>query len=228
MTITSLRAVGSAGERVSIALDRKSAGQIDALVASDLGLARGDTLTEAVVEPLIAAIDRSAAQKRALRLINTRDRSTGELRQRLRQAGHKAASIDATLDALALAGLLNDESLAERLASSLADRGNAGRRLIELKLAQKGLSRPLATRAASEATAERDALADATNLVERRAQRSSPRLTNQALYRRLSGFLARRGFDPGVIREAVAAALSGRPEPEPDPEQNEDPDSAES
>lgn len=216
MTITSLRAVGTGGERVSISLDRKPAGQIQTHIVADLGLARGVTLTDSHIEPLIAAIDLAACRKRALRLVNTRDRSTGELRERLRRAGHKSGSIDHVLSLLAEAGLIDDDALAQRLASSIADRGGSGRRLIELKLAQKGLARPLASKAATEAASERDALEDASRLIERRVHRSAANLDQQTLSRRLAGFLARRGFEPDVIRQAIENVLRDRPDPDSD------------
>ncbi len=218
MTITSLRAVGTAGERVSITLDRKAAGQIDALLVIDFDLARGDTLTDEQIDPLIAAIDRCGCLKRALRLLNSRDRATGELRTRLRRAGHATPAIEATLERLDQAGLLNDDALAHRLAENLADRGKSGRRLIELKLAQRGIDRSLASRAAAEAASERDALADAIALVSKRVQRASPDLDHQTLTRRLTGFLARRGFEHDVLREAVRTALADRPPP-PSPDE---------
>lgn len=207
MVVTAVRKAGTQGDRLGITLDRKPAGQIDALAADRLGLVRGVTLTDEQAHHLALALDHCAAQKLARRLIQTRDRSSGELRDRLRRAGHRSGAIEQVVERMLEIGAIDDARLAERLAGSLADRGNSGRRLIELKLAQKGVSRTLATTAAAEATAPRDALADATALARKRVRQASPRLDRQALSRRVYAFLARRGFEAQVCQQACRAAL---------------------
>ncbi len=207
MTVTSVRAVGSDGVRVRISLDRSPAGQLDRERASALGIQRGAVLTSEIVAPLIAALDETAALKRALRLINTRDRSTGELRDRLRRAAHQPAAIDAVVTQFVASGLLDDERLADRLATGLAARGSAGRRLVEAKLAQRGIARDIAGHAAAQATEDRDPLADAKALVGKRAGSMLGRLEPHVVRRRLAAYLARRGFEAEIARQAVDAAL---------------------
>jgi regulatory protein len=218
MVVTALRVVGSGRDRISVQLDRHPAGQIEATDATALDLTKGTPLNEDQAADLTIAIDRCGALRRALRLLQTRDRSSGEMRDRLRRAGHSTEAAARVVTRLVDSGYIDDKRLAERMAGALADRGTSGRRLIELKLSQKGVDRPTASHAATEATAERDALADATTLAHKRVRQASPRLASDALARRVYAFLARRGFEAQVCERATKSAMAGRTSPSESPD----------
>jgi len=141
--------------------------------------------------------------ERALRLLAVRPRARRELESRLRRAGFDTADVSSELDRLEDAGLLDDGAFARELADHLTVRGSA-RRAVAGALASKGVSRE--TIEQTLAGLEGDESVRALEVATERARRLTS-LRPEVAYGRLVSFLARRGYDGGVSREAARAAL---------------------
>jgi regulatory protein len=141
--------------------------------------------------------------ERALRLLAVRPRARRELESRLRRAGFDAAEVSSELDRLEDVGLLDDGAFARELADHLTVRGSA-RRAVAGALASKGVSRQ--TIEQTLAGLEGDESLRALEVATERARRLTS-LRPEVAYGRLVSFLARRGYDGGVSREAAKAAL---------------------
>jgi regulatory protein len=154
------------------------------------------------------------AKDRALGLLAVRWRSREELRRRLARAGFDPAEIDEALVDLERAGLIEDARFARELVRDQAGRRLSGDRAILAALRQRGISPDVADAALGDAG---DEAARARSLAERLAGRLAG-LPSEAAYRRLYGALVRRGYPPGVAREACRAALSDMVGPDALPE----------
>jgi regulatory protein len=141
--------------------------------------------------------------ERALRLLAVRPRARRELESRLRRAGFDTAEVSSELDRLEDVGLLDDGAFARELADHLTVRGSA-RRGVAGALASKGVSRQ--TIEQTLAGLEGDESVRALEVATERARRLTS-LRPEVAYGRLVSFLARRGYDGGVSREAARAAL---------------------
>jgi regulatory protein len=141
--------------------------------------------------------------ERALRLLAVRPRARRELESRLRRAGFDTAEVSSELDRLEDVGLLDDGAFARELADRLTVRGSA-RRAVAGALASKGVSRQ--TIEQTLAGLEGDESVRALEVATERARRLTS-LRPEVAYGRLVSFLARRGYDGGVSREAARAAL---------------------
>jgi len=142
--------------------------------------------------------------ERALRLLAVRPRARRELESRLRQAGFETAEVSSELDRLEEVGLLDDGAFARELAEHhLTVRGSA-RRAVAGALASKGVSRETIDR--TLAGLEQDESVRALEVATERARRLTS-LRPEVAYGRLVSFLARRGYDGGISREAARAAL---------------------
>jgi regulatory protein len=146
------------------------------------------------------------AKDRALRLLSVRSRSHAELFRRLRMAGFAEPDIDSTLADLETVGLIDDERFARELAAHEVGGRLAGRRAALSSLRKAGLSRDLAERAVDEASGE-DEEARAEELARSRIGRLR-NLPPDAAYRRLLGFLQRRGYSGETARAASRRAIS--------------------
>jgi regulatory protein len=133
-----------------------------------------------------------------------RQRSRRELERRLVQAGFERDEVDAELERLELVGLLDDEAFARAVVESRMGSRGESRRAVAVKLQQAGVGREVAD-AALEGTAEGEQ-ARADRLAETRATRVAG-LDPATGFARLSGFLMRRGYPPGVARQAARRAL---------------------
>ncbi|MFM8999714.1 MAG: regulatory protein RecX [Actinomycetota bacterium] len=149
--------------------------------------------------------------ERALGLLAVRQRSRRELRSRLLRAGFEAVAVDEELTALESVGLIDDDAFARSVVEQAAGRRLQGRRAVASALSAKGVDRGTIERALDELDGpgeEERAFA----LARTRASRlvGAP---PEAAARRLTDFLARRGYAPGLARRAAAAALSVDPDP---------------
>jgi regulatory protein len=158
----------------------------------------------------VAASDgsRGTAKDRALRLLGVRARSREELRRRLAQTGFEAEAIDEALSDLEAVGLIDDERFARELARYELGRRSVGRRAAVASLRQKGVGADLAERVVEELGPE-DEEARAVEVARQRLARLNG-LAEEVVYRRLVGFLQRRGYDARVAHAACKRALAER------------------
>jgi regulatory protein len=119
-------------------------------------------------------------------------------------AGFEEDDIGPALDALADAGLIDDERFAAQVVEH-AERGRlSGRRAVMSSLLSKGVARPLAERAAERLGSTEEARAEA--LAGRQVTRLRS-LEPAVAFRRLSSLLIRRGFDPGLAFTVARKSL---------------------
>jgi regulatory protein len=142
--------------------------------------------------------------ERALRLLAVRPRARRELESRLRQAGFETAEVASELDRLEEVGLLDDGAFARELSDHHMTVRGSSRRAVAAALASKGVSRETIDQ--TLAGMEEDESVRALEVAMDRARRLTS-LRPEAAYGRLVSFLARRGYDSGISREAARAAL---------------------
>jgi regulatory protein len=130
-------------------------------------------------------------------------RSRQEISRRLRSAGFEAEEVEQALADLEGVGLIEDHRFAREVVRDQAVRGLQGDRSIRAGLLQKGVGRDIVDEALGEAGDESER---AGELARRRAIRLAG-LEPDAAFRRLYGFLLRRGYGPSVAREACWSAL---------------------
>ena len=83
------------------------------------------------------------AKNKALRLLEFRSHSEGELREKLKIYGAKSEDIEKVVEFLLEYKFLNDESYAIRLSHDLHNIKKYGKRRIEQELYRKGISREI-------------------------------------------------------------------------------------
>ena len=149
-----------------------------------------------------AARDKPQASARAvaLRLLARRDYSRSELAQRLRARGLAAADIGAALDDFERLGYLSDARYAQAVVAQCA--GHLGQRAIARDLRERGIAADDA-KAALSPLAERDEIADATALWQRRFGQPPGDPRERA---RQVRFLVSRGFSAATAFRVLRAA----------------------
>ncbi|HXO84950.1 MAG TPA: regulatory protein RecX [Gemmatimonadales bacterium] len=183
-------------------------GRFASLPVADLALldlSVGAEITPLVYERLQELADLEAAQGAALRAINRRAHARLDLRRRLLQKQHPAPAVDAALERLRAAGLIDDTRFAFDYAAAKARRGRGPARLIR-DLQAQGVERRVAEDAVRRSLAAEglDPRETVRALVEKRAKQLAG-LPPVVRKRRLVAFLVRRGFAGAEVREAVEA-----------------------
>lgn len=202
-TITSIRACPDDPVRVSLRVNRQRVGRILLETKASLELEVGTPWTEQLAEQLREELDRGNAYRAAVRILTKRAKSSGELRRKLREYKHEPEAIEWSIERLIDLGVLNDEEYARMVVRSQLSRKPAGRRLLTGKLREKGVDQSIVQRVLDEMLEERDTLADARKLAEQAARSISDRHETEVRRRRITGRLARRGFDFDMIRKVV-------------------------
>jgi regulatory protein len=148
------------------------------------------------------------AMNAALRLLEIRSRSRREIETRLRQKGHDEETIEAVLTKLGGLGLIDDARFAAEWIQSRnrARPGGAGK--LRSELYAKGIARDTIESALEGVTAQGELERALGALSSRRGPAPSTREEKLVQYRRLAGFLQRRGFNWETVKAALAAHFS--------------------
>lgn len=147
------------------------------------------------------------ARQICLRLLTISPRTRAQLAQAMHRGGVPDEAAEAVLNRFTDAGLIDDAAFARAWVSSRhAGRGLA-RRALANELRRRGVDGEVASEALDELDEETEA-ETARALVDRklRTARGEP----DAVFRRLVGMLARKGYPPGVAIRAVKDALAAQ------------------
>jgi regulatory protein len=200
--VTALAVRGGQTDRVGVYLDGRLVFDLSSAVVDRAGLRAGDLLSGDRQRELHLQDAPYRARERALRFLSLRDRSQREVEIRLRQAGFDPQVISETVSWLAGVGYLNDRRFAAAYAAEKR-RSGWGPRRIRAELAKKGVERPIVEAALGDdydgghaGTAEGE---QALETLVRKRFASQFTTDPDAAERRLSGFLARRGYDWDTI-----------------------------
>lgn len=166
---------------------------VPADVVEALGLVAGRPLPAGAQERLDRAADEEGAFRSALRALERRAHGERELGLKLERKGHTPEAVEAALQRLVALGLIDDVVFVRQYVQARAAKGRGPVRLRH-DLAMLGIARGVIDQALSElAVSGDDSLARARALVERRLK-SLAGLPREARRRRLTAFLARRGY----------------------------------
>lgn len=147
----------------------------------------------------------SRAHNVGLNALARRGMSVAEMRALLEKRELDPEIIESEIARLTSVGLLDDDALAETLVRTLHDRKKLGRSAIASELGRRKI--PSETvQLALEALDGDDELALATEVARKRASQLRG-YDDATAYRRLSGYLQRRGYSGAVVSAATRAAL---------------------
>ncbi|MEO8357409.1 MAG: RecX family transcriptional regulator [Chloroflexota bacterium] len=194
--ITSIETQRRTPNRVNIHLDGEFAFGLARIVAAWLRV--GQELSEEKIEQLQTADARERAFQQAMLYLSYRARSESEIRKNLQKHEIPQAVIEQTLERLRQNGLANDNQFAQAWVENRSTFRPRSRRLMAMELRQKGLDDEAIESAVETVDDEASAYAA--------GQKRSGRLKDLEwidFRKKLSGFLARRGFSYSVIAPVV-------------------------
>jgi regulatory protein len=182
--------------RVNLHLDGEFAFGLARIVAAWLRV--GQELSDEKIEQLQAEDARERAYQQSMLFLSYRARSESEIRKNLRKHEIPEGVIEQTIERLRQDGLANDSQFASAWVENRNVFRPRSRRMMAMELKQKGLDEE-AIRSAIESVDDDAAAYEA-------AQKRAPRFKSlewNDFRRKLSEFLARRGFSYSVISPVV-------------------------
>lgn len=211
-----LEALGSRSGRITALEEQRDPGRRSVMVDGEFALGLDvETIVrcgfrvgqEVTGEDLVRAYlldQRKQAWDAAVRLLGLAARTRREVERRLLRRYPPGVVAD-VLDRLEEGGWLDDRAYAQAYIRAHPEHG--ARRLLA-DLVRKGVAPPVAAQAVQEALGDEDVVCRAREVAERRLGRMGAVDAGTA-WRRLAGYLARRGFPPEVIRQALEPLLRG-------------------
>jgi regulatory protein len=148
--------------------------------------------------------DEARLYSRALRLLAAHDRTAVDLRRRLERHG-EPGTVTRVLARLEGQGYLDDRRFAQAWTEREAIERGAGARLVRAGLRAHGVGEAIVAEAVARAG---DAEAQTALALARKAAARMGGLPAATRVRRLAAQLARRGYRPAVVYQAVRAALA--------------------
>lgn len=150
------------------------------------------------------------ARKIVLRQLAMGPRTRRQLEDKLRERGCAVAVASRVLDRMAAVGLVDDEAYAEMWVRSRQETKGLAAGALRHELRTKGVAEHVVDAALEEIEPEQEK-EQARALVARRL-RTMGGLDREVQTRRLAGFLARKGYAPGVAYQVIREALDDLPE----------------
>jgi regulatory protein len=149
-------------------------------------------------------LDPARAYARALDLLARAPRSIRDLRRRLLLKGEPEPDVDAAIERLTAAGLLDDAAYARAFVRAKVSSQGFSRRRLQQELAKRGVARDIADAAIAEVLHDED-VDETANIdrVARKKLRMLSGLDEDTQRRRLFAFLARRGYEVDDVRAVV-------------------------
>ncbi|MFQ5602172.1 MAG: RecX family transcriptional regulator [bacterium] len=188
--------------RAAIYLNDEFAFGLDLTIVGQLGLRKGDFLTEEQVTQILLQEEKKKIRDKALRFLAGRAHSEHELKTKLRLRGFNRSLIEEVMTKLADAGLVDDEAFARTFARSRMVNRPVGEHVLRRELLQKGVIEAVVENAISEVYSEKSQKDIAAELFNKHKARYQNLDAWQAK-KRMSDFLVRRGFDWEVVKEVV-------------------------
>ncbi len=199
--ITAISVQKKSPNRVNIHLDGEFAFGMERITAAWLKI--GDELSEEKIARLLSEDARERAYQQAMLFLSYRARSEKEIRQNLQKHEIPEDVIEETIERLRSAGLVDDNDFAQIWVENRSTFRPRSRHALAMELRQKGLDDETVRSAVSGV--------DEETLAYEAAQKRLGRLKGlewNDFRKKLSEYLARRGFPYSIIASVVTRAWS--------------------
>jgi len=197
--ITSISVQKNNKERYSIFVDDEFLLGISEQTLLDFNLAKGDTITPALLRKMRREEGRFEIKSYFMKLLGRRDHARKELFNKAVRKEYPREVINNVLDELQEKGYLNEAGFAEKFAEDKSRLNKWGPAKIKAHLYKKGISKSVAEKSIKKAFEGEDLKETFLNLVLKRKRRF---LREDNLYKRkkkVFDHLARKGYRPSSI-----------------------------
>jgi regulatory protein len=141
----------------------------------------------------------------ALNLLKLRDRTVGEIRDKMKQKGFEQAEIEVTINFLTEKGFLDDERFVTNFIRNKQQFGSAGKYKIKFKLEQLKVNRELINQKLAEVNPESE-IERAKELAQNWLNKKQTVLPEKK-YEKLGRFLVSKGFEIDIVKNVLHEAL---------------------
>lgn len=204
MKISKIEAQKKNKDRLNIYIDDEFAFGISLDVFVKYNLRKDQEIEDEFIKEILLAEENNKVINLAVRYLSLRQRSIKELRDYLKRKGYEDNLIDNTIDYLEGKNYLNDYEFAQSFIRDKSYLNKYGVNKIRYELMNKGISREIISQ-----TLEFDKDEEYNNALEL-AHKKMKSYRNQdmnSIYRKLGGFLQRRGYRYDTVTKVLREVL---------------------
>ena len=183
--------------RVNVYLDDEYAFGLTKIVAAWLQV--GQELTDEKINQLQEQDQIETALQSAIHFVSYRPRSVNEVRKNLKKKNIEEEIIDEVIERLIRGSLVNDRDFAQLWVENRSEFRPRGRRALRVELRQKGIEDDVIESAIADLNED-----DLAYKAAKKQARKYQQLEWQDYRKKMYGFLARRGFNYGIISSIVS------------------------
>ncbi len=206
-TVVALDEIDGEPKRRRVVFEGAEAIEIAYESALAAGLLPGRTVDAGAISEAVSDDAARVAERQALSLLSRRNLSESELRKKL--VPSPPAIIDRIVEKCIEWGYLDDKRLAEAIVHDGIELKHHGPARLRRTLRERGIDRDLADEALASSAVDQPSAVEQAMAALSSKRRSYARLEPEVAKRRMMGFLQRRGFDFGTIKEAVREFIDG-------------------
>jgi len=200
MIITKISPQVKNENRVNIFVDNEFYCGIDTYLLIDLGIKKGDLLTDNLKEILLKSNNIAKCNKKALALLSYRDRTSFELKKRLLEADFDIETINVTIEKLTKLGFINDNLFLDNYIKSKIQ--TTSKIKIMQNLVILGLPKKIIEEKLNENVSEEDELSSIEQILQKKIQSLSG--DNITKKQKVIRYLIGKGFKYNSISKVVS------------------------
>ncbi len=197
--ITEVKSQIKSKERVSIFIDGAYRFSVHMDVLIDYGLSVGSEITEELLEQIQSKDELKKAYAKGIDIVSRRLHTEKEIRDKLKLKEYAPLTIEKTIEKLKEYGYVDDEVFLEHYLSFKG--GTQGPRKLKYDLIKKGVAEYLIDQALEGL--KDDEYNTCLEIATGKLSSMSETLEMSKKYSRLAGFLQRKGYGFGVVKEVL-------------------------
>lgn len=204
MIITKIETQKRRLDRVNVYIDNEFAFGLTDTLRYKYNLSRGKEVTQEFIDDVLNAEEQNKVINHALKLLSYRQRSEKEIHDKLQQKGYDEDKIEKALNYCIERNYINDKDFAESFIRDKVNINKLGAQRIKYELIAKGVAREIIDEVLN---LDYDEELDMAMELALKKINSYKNDDYNAIYRKLGGYLQRRGYSFDIVRKVLDRVL---------------------
>lgn len=196
--------------RYSIYLDQEYSFSVSEDTLIKLGLKKDMIVDRNQIDNILKQEDNNACKSYGLKLLGHRARSEREIRDKMFSKGYCQEHIEDAIKYLKEFKYIDDEEYAKIYIKDRMNSKKLGHKRIKYELHQKGIDKTLIQDKINKLVNDDEEYERALETAQRKMNTSYKNDDNQSAYRKLGGFLQRKGFSMDTIIKVLNKVLKSQ------------------
>lgn len=194
-------------KRINVYIDNKFAFGIDEELKFKYSIHVDDEVSEDFIKDVLKAEEQLKVNNHALRLLSYRQRSEKEVVEALRRKGYEEENISYTVEYLKRNRYIDDDYFTKSFIADKQNLNGYGYQRIKYELIKKGIRKEIIESHLIKDDHEEYELA--LNIASKK-MKSYSNQERDAIWRKLGGFLQRRGYSYDIVSKVLRTLLEDR------------------